>query len=210
MLVATYNITLWHYLRDLMVRGVDGPGRIHNVRLTHFHLWCKHVCFEAGWDKSYEALVKKANAFGNVRALLDVQMHALAEEAVMRPGVEKYDAILVDEGQDYRPNWWNALRKSYKLDGEMLLVADATQDVYGTATAWTDNVMEGAGFRGEWAKLSVSHRLPPRTLDMAREFAQRFLPNETLDLPEPEQGSLDIYPCTLQWVQCAAPGGRGA
>src|SRR5262249_12264096 len=117
-------------------------------------------------------------------------MPALAEEAVMRPGVAKYDAILVDEGQDYRPNWWDALRKACKPDGEMLLVADATQDVYGTATAWTDDVMDGAGFRGEWAKLSVSYRLPPRALDMAREFAQRFLPNETLDLPEPEQGSL--------------------
>jgi hypothetical protein len=33
---------------------------------------------------------------------------------------------------DYQPQWWDALRKGCKPNGEMLLVADATQDVYGT------------------------------------------------------------------------------
>ncbi|TBW08083.1 DNA helicase [Azotobacter chroococcum] len=202
-LVATFNITLWHYLRDLMVRGLDDPGRIHNVRLTHFHLWCKHVCNEVGWNKRYEALIKRANMSGDVQDLLNKHLPALAEQAVIQPEATKYDAILVDEGQDYRPHWWNTLRKACKPGGEMLLIADATQDVYGTATAWTDDVMQGAGFSGgRWARLKVSYRLPPLALDMARTFAQLFLPNETLDLPEQEQGSLDLYPCTLRWVQC--------
>ena len=88
----------------------------------------------------------------------------------------------------------------------MLLVADATQDVYGTARSWTDEVMKGAGFSGgRWAPLNVSYRLPPQALDFARSFAEAFLPPETIDLPEPEQGSLDWYPCYLRWVQCG-PG----
>lgn len=85
----------------------------------------------------------------------------------------------------------------------MLLVADATQDVYGTARAWTDDVMKGAGFPGgRWAQLNVSYRLPPDALNLARSFAETFLPKEAIDLPEPEQGSLDLYPCHLRWVQC--------
>ena len=84
-----------------------------------------------------------------------------------------------------------------------MLVADATQDVYGTATAWTDEVMQGAGFRGVWAQLDVSYRLPPLALNIAREFARRFLPEETSVLPEQEQGSLNLYPCALRWVQCS-------
>lgn len=85
----------------------------------------------------------------------------------------------------------------------MLLVADATQDVYGTAANWTDEAMTGAGFPGgRWAKLDVSYRLPPDALRMAQDYACCFLPNETRDLPEPDQGTLEIFPCDLRWTQC--------
>lgn len=201
-LVATFNITLWHYLRDLIVRGLNNPSQMGSVRFTHFHLWCKHVCCEVGWDKRYEALFKNVNDSKNVQDILNNKIPELAEQAIIQIGITKYDAILVDEGQDYRPHWWNTLRKACKMGGEMLLIADTTQDVYGTAMAWTDDVMQGAGFSGgRWAQLNVSYRLPPIALNMVRNFAQRFLPNETLDLPEQEQGSLNLYPCTLRWVQ---------
>ena len=85
----------------------------------------------------------------------------------------------------------------------MVLVADATQDVYGTAKAWTEEVMTGAGFPGgRWAQLGVSYRLPPDMLNLATAFAERFLPGDTADIPQPEQGSLALYPCNLRWVQC--------
>jgi len=61
--------------------------------------------------------------------------------------------------------------------------------------------MKGAGFPGgKWAELKISYRLPPVALKYAREFARRFLPNDTTDLPEPAQGELDLYPCNLKWV----------
>jgi hypothetical protein len=129
---------------------------------------------------------------GQRQVLLDDEIPALASEAVEQPGAAKYDAILVDEGQDLRPHWWSALRKALVPGGEMMLVADATQDVYGTAKAWTDEVMQGAGFRGGWAQLDVSYRLPPTALEMARDFAQRFLPAETAQLPEPEYPEVSL------------------
>lgn len=84
------------------------------------------------------------------------------------------------------------------------MAADATQDIYGTAGAWTDDVMTGAGFRGAWAKLDVSYRLPPSAVPMIRDFAKRFLPDTEIDLPLPQQASLDLVPCRLRWVQCSA------
>jgi len=198
-LVATFNITLWHYLRDLIVRALDAPSRIANIRFTHFHLWCKHACYDVGWENRYDDLWKH----GLQDDVLNVGLPKLAEEAVNQPGANTYDAILVDEGQDYRPLWWNVLRQACKPEGEMLLVADATQDIYGTAKTWTDDVMKGAGFPGgRWAQLNVSYRLPPDALNLARHFAEAFLPQDAIDLPEPEQGSLDLYPCHLRWVQC--------
>ncbi len=204
-LVATFNITLWHYLRDLIVRDLDGPERLRNIRFTHFHLWCKHACDDAGWERRYDALWKEARTSQQKRDVLNVQLPLLAEQAVMQSDAMQYDAIFVDEGQDYQPLWWNVLRRICKPEGEMLLVADATQDIYGTAKAWTDDEMKGAGFPGgRWAQLNVSYRLPPNALDHARNFAETFLPKNTRDLPEQEQGSLNLYPCNLRWVQCDA------
>lgn len=203
-LVATFNITLWHYLRDLIVRDLDAPEGIRNIRFTHFHLWCKHACYDVGWEGRYDALWKSGVA-GRQEDILNVGLPLLAEEAVTHPGAVRYDAILIDEGQDYRPLWWNVLRKACEPqpDGEMLLVADATQDIYGTATTWTDDVMTGAGFPGgRWAQLGISYRLPPDALRLARSFAEAFLPEDSVDLPLPEQTSLDFYPCHLRWVQC--------
>ena len=85
----------------------------------------------------------------------------------------------------------------------MLLAADTMQDVYGTARSWTDDAMHGAGFTGDWSKLDLSYRLPRRAQLAARDFAKSFLPRDIIDLPDIEQGSLEIEKCTLQWVQCA-------
>ncbi|MBY2996738.1 DNA helicase [Rhizobium leguminosarum] len=220
-LVATFNITLWHYLRDLIVRGVDSPHRMKKVTFTHFHLWCREVCHQAELEVEYSALFAPVGKIKNdlslsegekarrikpiIQHIVNVLAPALADIAVTYPNVEMYDAIIVDEGQDYLPSWWNALRKCCKADGEVVLAADATQDVYGTARGWTEDAMSGAGFQGgRWAQLDVSYRLPPDATRMARAFAERFLPAETLHLPQDEQGSLDIYPCTLRWVQSRA------
>ena len=59
-----------------------------------------------------------------------------------------YDAIIVDEGQDFQISWWQALRNFLSDNGEMVLAADPTQDLYGTASNWTDEAMVGAGFSG--------------------------------------------------------------
>ncbi|MEZ6012245.1 MAG: AAA family ATPase [Hyphomonas sp.] len=208
-LVATYNITLWHYLRDLIVRELDSPARIRNIQFANFHYWCKRTCYDIGWGERYDALWRRLSEAQSkkheeeiLEAILSVELPNLANEAVQHPEANKFDAILVDEAQDYLPLWWTVLRKSHKPDGEVLFVADATQDVYGTAKAWTDEVMTGAGFTGRWSQLSVSYRLPPKALDMARIFAQTFLPKDAVDLPEPEQGALELYPCHLRWVQC--------
>lgn len=198
-LVATYNITLWHYLRDLIVRELDAPQQLRNIQFTNFHHWCKLTCHEMGWKTRYDELWKAESE----EDALNETLPKLAGEAVDQPGARKYDAILVDEGQDYRPLWWDILRKACRPDGEMLLVADATQDIYGTAGSWTDEVMTGAGFPGgQWSQLSVSYRLPPSALDHARKFASTFLPEKLVDLPEQDQESLDLFPCQLRWVQC--------
>jgi len=118
----------------------------------------------------------------------------------------KYDAILVDEGQDYHPLWWQTLKKACNPGGEMVLVADMTQDIYGTAKAWTEEAMNGAGFRGNWAQLKISYRLPPPYIPHVRRFADRFLTsNKEVDIPTVQQSGgqtkIEFYPVEPRWVQ---------
>lgn len=231
-LVVSYNITLWHYLRDLVVRNISRRGKMEGIVFANFHDWCRDVCIDS--DETREAyyalfepvrpinseidriinqklpksrekellkpLLQKLN--GLLTPILNVKVPTLAAEAAKSPDTAKYDAILVDEGQDFLPLWWDALRNSRKSNGEMLLVADTTQDIYGTARSWTDEAMTGAGFTGEWARLEVSYRLPLDALKAAQDFATRFLPKDMVDLPDTVQGDLEVEPCSLRWIQC--------
>ena len=130
-----------------------------------------------------------------------------------------YDAILVDEGQDYIPLWWQTLRKAVKQDGEMLLVADKTQNIYGTAQTWTEKAMEGAGFSGDWMRLKTSYRIPREIKPILKNFAYKFLIpkirqcqdknvdiTDIIDIPEVEQYSLeDLYDVGLYWIHVPNP-----
>lgn len=217
-LVVTFNITLIHYLMDITVRWPHGGGNTRrDITWLNFHHWCKRVCLETDHEDEYKALwrgifspAEDIPDIGEItnqetKKILGEKIPKLVESIInddTKGVVKRYDAVLVDEGQDFLPIWWNVLRRVCKNGGEMLLVADATQDIYGTARSWTDEAMTGAGFPGgRWAELKVSYRLPPRALQYARQFAQRFLPTDIVDLPISPQGELDLFPCRLRWVQ---------
>lgn len=193
-LVVSFNITLLNYLRDCTVRF---GTRINNVTWFNFHAWCERVASDAGRRAEYSALPWREQ--GN--AVLDEMLPSLTASILGQSSEERYDAILVDEGQDFRPSWWDALRAALRPGGEMLLVADKAQDLYGRNDLWTDQAMLGAGFSGPWATLDVSYRLPPTLTGLTTSFVGRFLPNPEIDAPlvSAEQ-QLELEVCQLRWI----------
>lgn len=170
-LVLCFNITLAHYLRDLAARHSRTTGAsIRSIHFTHFHGFCQHVVEthdpDLRWGRDLKRLV------------------ATAEDICRKDAERRFDAVLIDEGQDFNADWWNFLRNHVRrARGEMLLVADVAQDLY-EAAAWTEEQsMQGCGFRGPWATLQHSYRLPPDVIPIAREFAERFLPSDDYQLP---------------------------
>ena len=202
-LVVSFNITLLNYLRDLAVRHV-APREVirREIDFLNFHKWCKRVCFLAGFGEEYKALWRSEGhdrqlvLDENMARLVQGVYHGLNNQNVL----PRYDAILVDEGQDFRLSWWQTLSLALKPNGEMVLVADKTQNIYGTAAKWTEEVMVDAGFRGPWAELKASYRLPPAIIPLVRRFAEEFLTEEELDVPEPKQRKLEFSPPDLRWV----------
>ncbi|MBE9202875.1 UvrD-helicase domain-containing protein [Synechocystis salina LEGE 06099] len=201
-LVVSFNITLWHYLRDLAVR-YQLPGKTINKYITwlHFHEWCKQVvCNEAGLSNEYNSLFKSNQCISEI---LDIQIVQLVNKAIdnAEQEITKYDAILVDEGQDYNPIWWNVLRRVLKPNGEMLLAADETQDLYERARAWTQDAMNNAGFSGVWVQLDICYRMPPTLVKYMKNFAKLYLPHLKINLPDSDVNELDLYPANFKWIQ---------
>jgi superfamily I DNA/RNA helicase len=116
-------------------------------------------------------------------------------------------AILVDEGQDFHLAWWNLLRRVLRDDGKMLLVADATQDLYSRSCYWTDESMRGAGFDGPWFHLDGSYRFPRKLVPFLRQFADQFLPHRAdINLPAEVQGEIFEQSVALRWLQVQEAG----
>ena len=208
MLVVSFNITLLNYLRDLAVRHVASRQVIRKrIEFLHFHYWCKRVCALTGHFAEYFALWRGSSTDdGESRSpVLDYDLPRLTQEIYRKSPdaafVPTYDAILVDEGQDFLPDWWQALRRALAEGGEMILVADKTQNVYRTAHHWTEAAMENAGFRGPWAELKIAYRLHPKLVPHAVRFAEAFLDREEADFPLAKQTEIDMSPVQLRWVQ---------
>jgi hypothetical protein len=199
-LVVTYNSTLPHYLRDLAARRCRDVGAsLSRITFTHFHELCGRAVDDARVDGA-------APAVSPLPGVLDhFEEHVEQAIEAYRLGYgQRFDAVLVDEGQDFSLKWWNLLRQHVcRPDGELLLVADPTQDLYGQR-AWTnEESMRGAGFNGPWAELRGSYRLPPDLTPVVAAFAQLHLhdwdvnPSVPSDHPQRVGG---YRPTVKRWV----------
>lgn len=105
----------------------------------------------------------------------------------------KYDTILIDEIQDYKPEWIKIIR-SYFLEenGEMLLFGDEKQNIYQRALDEERRSKVVEGF-GRWEKLTKSFRYTAESpiIPLVESFQKSFLlQNYEVDRDESFQLSL--------------------
>lgn len=214
-LIVNFNITMLNYLKDLAVR--INPNARKEATWLNFHNLCGRLCSDAGLRKQYANLfLESKTEFPDndsycslINRAIDIldEKSAESEDYKEELGKEffnsyKYDAILVDEGQDFSLKWWNILRRLLVENGEMLLVADSTQDIYEQAKIWTEDEMKGAGFRGDWVSLEGTYRLPEPLIELVVDFAKRFLPSNMVNEPvKPEQLEMSFEKTILRWHQ---------
>ena len=103
------------------------------------------------------------------------------------------------------PLWLQVLSKACVDGGEMVLLTDDSQNIYGTAKARTDDKMREAGFYVTPNRLKTSYRLSSDTARLAQKFGELFLPKDIYDPPLTAQNSmLGLSFDHLRWVQCSA------
>src|SRR5680860_201441 len=199
-LVTCYNATLPNYLRVLLLRHKVSPdgepwGDPSKVVFIHFHRWATWVIDRGG--RKGDRLALDFDSDEDERAYGVLVQSVLAHQREQAPPF-RFDAVLVDEGQDFYAEWWQALERVCTPEGEMLVVADDTQDLYRRGSRWTERM---PGFR-KWMTLQEGHRAPAELIPVLQSFADRYLAsprNPDVYLPHgPEQPSL--AQCYLRWV----------
>jgi len=201
-LVLTFNTTLSNYLRTLIgARCKELQANSGLVTCVPFHAFCSRLVEDAK---------QAGHAVGQYKELDYWDREVRRARDVLEAGFERrFDAVLIDEGQDFTLEWWNLLRRHVVREGgEMLLVADPTQDVY-EKKAWTDeDRMLGAGFSGPWTELSGSYRMPRDFVPIANLFSQRYLEGERLAGEVPSD-LFDIAGASVttvrRWVNVSSP-----
>lgn len=193
-LVITFNITLINYIMDMAVRFAQSGQVRRQIVALNFHAWCKRVSESSGHYGDYDELWKEDNVGGVLKSKLAA---ATKQWLLDLSEDEKWDAILVDEGQDFELDWWITLRQALRPDGEAMLCADRAQNIY-EVPSWTEDEMKGAGFRGEWGTLEHSFRLSPALCKLANQFIDQFFPGIDAQRPEPREGEFE-FKTILKW-----------
>ncbi|MFV1959188.1 MAG: AAA family ATPase, partial [Planctomycetota bacterium] len=131
-LLVCFNAPLGGHLREV-VHGIEG------LTATHFHQLCRDRATQAGLGASM-ARAEAAGAY-------DTDFPALLFDAAMaldRP----FDAIVVDEAQDFRETWWTALDACLEggASGRLTLFADERQQLSEDAPGAGPDGVEGPLF----------------------------------------------------------------
>ena len=167
-LVLSFNVTLANRLRSMVdAHARDVGANPTLVACANFHSFCTRVV--------QDAEILGAHLAAPPGMPWTVGIVAKATQAYENGYGPRYDAILVDEGQDFTSEWWDLLRHRVLADGGETLVAfDPTQDIYDRVewldTADGDSPTEFTS-SGGCVRLDESLRMPNDLLTLATDFA---------------------------------------
>lgn len=171
-LIICFNKTLKTYIKS----NLDKTQKDFDWNLIechHFHEFMKIFIEENDLNienkgGSFEEYEKKL--LENVAKLIKSQTNHKARQ---------YDAILIDEAQDFKKEWFDLLLYFLSHNDELLLVADDKQNLYDREISWINGSMAGYGykFKGAWGILkdNIRQRKFPEVIEESNRFFQLFL-----------------------------------
>ena len=191
-LVITYNRNLWYFIKK-MIDGSPYSFNWSNITFRHFHGFCK--------DLFNEFSLATPSCFDDIVPVLEEVLQKMMEESIENKNIEqfKYDAILIDEGQDYCWEWYNFLSMFLNNRNELFLVCDEKQNIYSRELSWIDGKMENVQFRGRWAELDTIHRLPQKISKVATKFSEEFELTSSVEFDPHQTILFNENPSIFRW-----------
>ncbi|GLI84203.1 DNA helicase [Rossellomorea marisflavi] len=171
-LILCYNISLSRNIEQMVTHMMnepddlfdlaedEGKGRTHHVTVRNFHAWLKHDLKIT--EKTIPAVLEKIKK----------------GEAIL-PG---YDAILIDEGQDFESSWFELVANLLNPETKsLLLVEDRAQSIYKRKRSYLQDM--GLSFQGRSKVLNINYRNTAQVVKFAWDFYKTHsaLKNKVVD-----------------------------
>ncbi len=147
-------------LADHLMQSVEeAPPAMGNIEAINFHRLCSKAGYAVG--APFEALPKE---IVNKSSFWVDQAPATLWDAIANEKIGPWDAIIVDEGQDFAPAWWEILECGVTEGGQLAVFYDESQSLFehggelpdlGPVMPLTQN------FRNTQAIASVLNQLVP-------------------------------------------------
>lgn len=171
-LVLCYNKLLAQRLDEWM----RAKGLHNKVQVRNFHRWCVEQL------KAYHVPLP-----GN-RDDADEYCDELVESVIRQVDRNfipsgQYDAVMIDEGHDFRPEWLKLVAQMVNPNTNSLLVLyDDAQSIYDTRKKGKFSFKSvGIQAQGRTTILKVNYRNTHEILDFASSFARQLLTQEDAD-----------------------------
>lgn len=207
-LIISFNITLWHYIRDMIARApFNFPWS--NITFNHFHGFCRDRLHEFDQNWPHGPSQTEFDSHEEYAAAREEFFRATVPEAVVKAltakqhRYQRYDAILIDEGQDYYVEWYELLDQHFlTARDELLVLCDKKQNIYERELDWLDKRVTRKGldkFKDPYIDLTVTFRLPRKVAVMTNDFSVRFNLNQELKVGKFEEQPILVHSQHIVW-----------
>ena len=163
-LVLCYN----RFMNEWIDSIIAEKGWSSNVECRTFHSWAYRIGYTYEWDENPE-------------------MRGKIIDLVQKNAKERYQAILIDEAQDFYDEWFVAMLGAVSPDtNSMFFVYDNTQSVYEgqqhrTKEKWT---WKNLGFEvtGRSQIFDLNYRNAPEIIELAWQFIYPYLASANMKI----------------------------
>jgi len=191
-LILTYNLTLRSYIHDRVsdVREGFNWGYFH---ITNYHQLIMETLNIHGKKVMVPDGMKVEDYFDEL--FRDINLLNGIEKDVY-----KFKTVLIDEIQDYEPEWIKIIRKYFiEDDAEMVLFGDEKQNIYERELEKDNTSRTPNGF-GSWKMLNkpIRHKQYSFILELVKNFQQEFL-SKKYDIDKYEKGDKGEDQQLLGW-----------
>lgn len=203
-LILTYNITLINFIRDKInqVQEIFDWKSFTILNYHHFignqlnNLDVQMVLPQSIFtndSSERKKLTPEQSHYLDKHYYSNVQLFLDLKEKIQTSDLS-YDAILIDEIQDYKYNWFEILKKAFlKEGGDFILFGDEKQNIYG-------NPLEGKKVRTNvlWKRMKLSQSMRSGSIieRLVTEFQKRIYADkyELDSFDNPDDGMLMFKP----------------
>lgn len=171
-LILCYNRTL----AKRLARTMAGKGLGDKVLVHTFHQWCREQL------KAYDAGLPQSSNDSDSYASELVERIIRAVDANIIPAGQ-YDAVMIDEGHDFQPEWLKLVAQMVNPETNSLLVMyDDAQAIYGREKRGKLSFKSlGIQAQGRTTILKINYRNTQEVLEFASGIAKRLLTQDDSD-----------------------------